>query len=334
MPLSSYTRSILSTRALPLKRIRAVDERLETALQAAWAVLDTEIAGMRGAEDKLRYDLVRARQDTIQRTINELAIGLKRELTSQAQGVAEEVSLVREESTNALLAESGSRMLVDFSAVPQATLEQLARRIDTEGLKVSANIWARNQMTAIEQVLLENVAAGRSAVETSMRLREFVLGADEFSPEELRDLRTVKGADRRRFGTSIKAKAKRLARSEIVNAAWEAGRLSADASPIVGGVRWNLSANHPKWDVCDILAGQDLYGLGSGVYPAESIPPKPHPNDMCYQTDEIRPVGDWESPKPASRLQENPADVSVVGIGTERFQERQHQLFRDLVGAR
>ena len=35
---------------------------------------------------------------------------------------------------------------------------------------------------------------------------------------------------------------------------------------------------------CDLLANQNLHGLGPGGYPADSVPPTPHPNCTCTQT--------------------------------------------------
>ncbi len=50
------------------------------------------------------------------------------------------------------------------------------------------------------------------------------------------------------------------------------------------GYRWNLSPAHPRADVCDVMASQNLYGLGGGGYPKDGIPSLAHPNDLCYFT--------------------------------------------------
>lgn len=55
------------------------------------------------------------------------------------------------------------------------------------------------------------------------------------------------------------------------------------------GYRWNLSKSHPRPDICDILATQDLYGLGPGGYSKDKVPETPHPQDMCFLTDIIDP---------------------------------------------
>ncbi len=83
--------------------------------------------------------------------------------------------------------------------------------------------------------------------------------------------------------------AKRLARTEINNAFHEAQKIEGEA-PWVRGVQWNLSNSHPakrgtgKPDKCDIYAKADPFDLGRGVYPADQVPDKPHPQCLCYMT--------------------------------------------------
>lgn len=50
-----------------------------------------------------------------------------------------------------------------------------------------------------------------------------------------------------------------------------------------GGWRFLLSPEHPETDICDLLADQNLYGLGKGVYPDRDACPWPaHPNTLSY----------------------------------------------------
>lgn len=77
------------------------------------------------------------------------------------------------------------------------------------------------------------------------------------------------------------AAAKRLARTEINNAFHEQQIKEAD-KPWVNAAKWNLSGSHPKPDVCNTYAQQNAYKLGAGKYPANSVPPKPHPNCLCF----------------------------------------------------
>lgn len=71
-----------------------------------------------------------------------------------------------------------------------------------------------------------------------------------------------------------------VARNEAVEAFRDASLDAMAQQPWVHGVRWTLSPRHPRPDICDVLANQDLYGLGPGGYPLESVPER-HPNCLC-----------------------------------------------------
>lgn len=77
--------------------------------------------------------------------------------------------------------------------------------------------------------------------------------------------------------------AERIARTEIARA-WADGFYAETLDdPDVVGYRWKLSARHPKFDVCDLHANADLYGLGPGVYPKDKMPVYPaHPHCTCH----------------------------------------------------
>ena len=78
-----------------------------------------------------------------------------------------------------------------------------------------------------------------------------------------------------------------IARTEANNA-FRAGHVEqAKASPWVRGIKWNLSASHRIECECEVLAEQDLYGLGPGVYPPDRLPERPHPNCFCFFTDVV-----------------------------------------------
>lgn len=53
----------------------------------------------------------------------------------------------------------------------------------------------------------------------------------------------------------------------------------------VYGYKWNLSASHPRPDICDVWAEQDN-GMGAGVYDSSSLP-YDHPNGLCYVTEVV-----------------------------------------------
>jgi hypothetical protein len=110
------------------------------------------------------------------------------------------------------------------------------------------------------------------------------------APERLKGLiGSAPGGLRTRRGT-VSYNYLRIARTEMFRAHRAAHLIRTDffqqlpkeLNP-VQGVQWNLSLSHPARDICDTWASQNAHGLGSGVYPAESLP-LGHANDLCFTT--------------------------------------------------
>lgn len=97
--------------------------------------------------------------------------------------------------------------------------------------------------------------------------------------------KSVKDMIRPDVAGGVSYAAHRLARTEINHAYQTAQATRHQDEPWTKGMKWNLSRSHPKPDVCNINAEQDLYDLGEGVYPFGKKPDS-HPNCLCYQTPE------------------------------------------------
>lgn len=76
--------------------------------------------------------------------------------------------------------------------------------------------------------------------------------------------------------------AERIIRTEMARAYADGfWRKALDDTDVVA-VKFKLGTRHPKFDICDLYAGADLYGLGKGVYPKDKVPPLPvHPHCLC-----------------------------------------------------
>lgn len=47
-------------------------------------------------------------------------------------------------------------------------------------------------------------------------------------------------------------------------------------------LKWKLSTRHPVYDICNMYAVADLFGLGKGVFPKDALPKIPaHPHCLC-----------------------------------------------------
>ena len=110
--------------------------------------------------------------------------------------------------------------------------------------------------------------------------------------------------------------AERITRTEMARA-WADGfiaKMKTDADIVA--VKFKLSSRHPVFDICDMYAKADMYGLGAGIYPKDKLPPLPvHPHCLCryveviegevdmkQQRDQVREAGDkWLNSLPESR---------------------------------
>lgn len=94
---------------------------------------------------------------------------------------------------------------------------------------------------------------------------------------------------------TVESDARRIALTEVNNAAREANALAMRESPIVAAMKWQTSGNHGDPDECDDLANADEYGYGPGFYPPDKWPTAPHPNCACYAGDVVfHPVSEWQ----------------------------------------
>lgn len=110
--------------------------------------------------------------------------------------------------------------------------------------------------------------------------------------------------------------AERITRTEMARA-WADGfiaKMKKDADIVA--VKFKLSSRHPVFDICDMYAKADMYGLGAGIYPKDKLPPLPvHPHCLCryveviegevdmqQQRNQVREAGDkWLNSLPESR---------------------------------
>jgi len=102
--------------------------------------------------------------------------------------------------------------------------------------------------------------------------------------KEFDEVAIEKGIER-----AVKAKARfnaeRIARTELARAYKEGFNVAQFSDTDIVGYRSSLASNHPKMDVCDVIAKADLHGFGAGVYPKGTGPQYPyHPFDRCVLT--------------------------------------------------
>jgi hypothetical protein len=113
----------------------------------------------------------------------------------------------------------------------------------------------------IDDVVNSGILNGRSAAEIAKDVRQYI------------NPRVMGG---------VRYSAMRLGRTELNNAAHGMAKSLYADSPYVEAVKWYLSGSHPRPDECNAFADDDSHGLGSGVFPPDDVPDKPHPQCFCF----------------------------------------------------
>ena len=91
--------------------------------------------------------------------------------------------------------------------------------------------------------------------------------------------------------------ADRIARTEMARAYQDGFLLKWDNNEDCVAYQWKLSGRHPRYDICDLYAKANLYGMGAGVFPKDKVPLLPaHPHCMCFLKPVIRGMLDNETP--------------------------------------
>lgn len=158
-----------------------------------------------------------------------------------------------------------------------------------DGLNLSDRIWALNRgakealQGGIERAVVQGWGADKAAREFLMR-GQAVPQATQVAQRAAEVGQVLRGADVLADGNSgALASALRVMRTEVNRAHGEAYMGVADRAPSFVGFRFLLSPRHPRPDICDLYARQNLHGLGPGVYPTRKACPWPaHPNTLSF----------------------------------------------------
>ena len=100
---------------------------------------------------------------------------------------------------------------------------------------------------------------------------------------ESRKTHLVDKALNKAFEQKIRYNCDRIARTELTRAYDQAFQARIEDDPQIKGFEWQLSANHPIEDICDVYADLDT-GNGAGIYRNDDFPNLPaNPNCMCMK---------------------------------------------------
>lgn len=152
------------------------------------------------------------------------------------------------------------------------------------GLFLSDRIWSKSQKYRknMTDIIQSAVAEGQDCAKTAKALEQYVLKGKKTLASEYPNMMSRMA---NRIPNNVSYEALRLARTEMTSAFGEATLSAAKVSPSCKGVKYILSASHPKPDICDDITGTDKHGLGIGVYPIDEAPLYPfHCNCLCITT--------------------------------------------------
>lgn len=288
MTPSEYNKALMTTwRKQYLPLLLAQEDKVIDVFQAVQADLSRLILENAGKDGTIRYKRWTQMRAQTHKMLDNMARDYTALVRDNMFRSAEEMASAMTEITSKYISTWDARiqdsLAINFSLIPtDAVMAAITKPVF--GYTFSERVWNLAEVTQeeLERIISTGIARGRSALDMARELKAFVLGGRSLSDVE----RMAIGVK----GRNISYEALRLARTEINNAYWDAHELAAEQSPVVKGLKWNLSATHhqrvPKGDICDEYAKQNKYGLGRGVFKVGTVPRK-HPNCLCYLTDEL-----------------------------------------------
>lgn len=287
--------------------IAAAIKRASNAAQAAMQQLDERTAAELQAAYEAAAEQVRAAIAAAGRGQGRVNVAALQGLLAQVTAVLDALSTRRRDVIEAAIEEAAALGVEPLSAVREAlgwasaaggeTPQAHARRAvefvhafqDVDGFTLSDRLWrvgrgTRDAVTSvIEQAVVRGWNADQAAQALLMQGRPVPAGTQQAQRAAAVD-QVARAADLLQDPTANPlANALRVARTEINRAHGEGYMASVGEAPGVVGFRFLLSPRHPRPDICDLLARQNLHGLGPGVYPDRKSCPWPaHPNTLSF----------------------------------------------------
>lgn len=230
--------------------------------------------------------------------------------------------------------EVDSSMLMQFFTPTAAVVASYGSLLATgtwrASLRVAVNQMAMEVIALVKSLKTATPSLSGSVVQDS--LRRYIVEEESFQhvfgSNEVVIPAAIKGA-----AGDILFQTERIAFSEVQIARGDAETHQFIADPFVESVKWTLSPDRGPTggpDECDILAEVDFFGLGAGIFPVKNIPQPPHPFDRCEKVPQLRPLAQYEDPKPDPALQLLQEDLTRLfsrhGVMTDRAVERAREV--------
>ena len=126
--------------------------------------------------------------------------------------------------------------------------------------------------------------------------------------------------------------AQRIIRTELSRAYSDGFNAKIMQDDDVVAVRLKLSTRHPVFDICDLFAEADMYGLGKGVYPKDKAPPSRFIRTACAG---LKKYSSGKSTSPSKKQrQAGGRQVACGNIRREQTARPRHRRKCDVEGRR
>jgi len=337
---AAYHRQLEAARNVGLSMTKTQADAFLRLLEAYAEELAQRVAAGLATRGE-RHALMVARE-IIDQLVRDMALATRNGVTITSDRVA----TLYAEATASLIASSpgaSSAVSVQFGGLGLAAAQAVLSR---PALAASFRTIQRQSVAAVDRIVAGGLLRGATTTQVARELRLHVLGADAFPAAALLDRRRIGYDVLRQMGYDatpanlrlvradagkIAARAQLIARTEPMNAEWEAHRQGALESPVVQAIRWEVSSSHgDRFDQCDVLQDTDFFGLGTGVYPVDALPRRAHPRCTCRARTLIRDPAEWDQPRPpAPALAVDPAEVAAAAGLTPSQSRSLEALIRD-----
>lgn len=248
----------------PYRKLQAATEaELRRILEATAKAMERRIASLPvGVGGQVRAAQLRVTLAAVNALMRQMWVGrinplLERAINDSLQASENAIEALERVAYAGLSEQAAETLVAGLRAAGASGLKSDAAR---RARALSTRVYRQRALDdgRVEQIIRQGLISGLSAKELAKDIHQYV------SP-------TAPG------GASYAAM--RLARTEINNAFHER-QIEGAKRPGVRAVKWNLSGSHRVPDLCNVYAGHN----GSGEWPVDEIPDKPHPNCFCYLT--------------------------------------------------
>lgn len=287
--MTTYKEKILEGRKQQLLLIQNQEQELIRIYEEAGRIVTGKLA--KAKKDSLTERQLKEIQKAISQYTDELRTKLPKQLETAMKLSSEIACAVQLSYFSYIDPEDSlkSTFIKMFATLPVETTKMLvAGDYYKDGLSLSNRIWNLTGKNAsdIDLFIKANIAKGANARELAQALDNYV------NPNSKKPPKTMAA----KISKKISYPAQRLARTALTHAHNETYIQGSKLNPFAKGIKWNLSPSHysrqiEKWgkDICDEYAEQNKYGLGIGIFPADSTPIS-HPNCLCYLTTVTEPI--------------------------------------------